>query len=107
MYSARSSGEACTIMYTEIANSSIAPSGTPFVLIARHALASSPARPLRLVRPRLNRRRIRYFKLLPHRRKYRRCFCANPRSDGRGGADRHRNLSLLRTLAYSCFWFQN
>lgn len=63
MYSARSSGEACTIMYTEIANSSIAPSGTPLVFTARHALASSPAEPLRLVRPRLNRRRMRYFKL--------------------------------------------
>lgn len=63
MYSARSSGDACTIMYTEIANSSMAPAGTPFVALARHALASSPADPLRLVRPRLNRRRMRYFKL--------------------------------------------
>ena len=63
MYSARSSGEAWTIMYTEMANSSIAPAGTPLVSLARHAFASSPAAPFRLVKPRLKRRRMRYFKL--------------------------------------------
>lgn len=63
MYKARSSEDACTIMYTEIANSSMAPSGTPLVLTARQALASSPAGPRRLVRPRLKRLRIRYLRL--------------------------------------------
>lgn len=63
MYNARSSGDACTIMKTEMANSNIAPVGTPFVALAKHALASSPAGPLKLVRPRLNRRRSRYLRL--------------------------------------------
>lgn len=63
MYSARSSGEACTIMYTEMEKSKRPPAGTPLVALAKHAFASSPAFPLRLVRPRLNRRRRRYFKL--------------------------------------------